>query len=474
MSKRMIKILKTMNFLTMATVILFAVCCNAFTISIDTYMVYESGGTYFAKNTVSGANDFSGANAGTVINSAISAGGDGCSIAVTPGIYSIGETIVLRNKVNLHGDKGTILKLTHDGNVISGDGVCDVRIRGLEIWGNRTVYTGRGIELINASCRNVIENLYIHDCGDDGIAFSGETSKQNKIQGNRIEDCLGAGIGLFSSAGDSVISENNITRTRHHGIIISYGGSNCRVTNNTVTNAGQYKRPGDFAHGIAVDGGSGAVHGKNHIITGNTVINPAMAGIEVGDSIDEVVISGNAIQGTGNNHYGIYFGGGNTPGTNATIENNIIAQGDGCGIQIDAPFDTSLGITTNVTISNNTIYECDDHGIALSYRFDWEGHTLGGGQVGSVNIIGNVCANNARDGTGNGIYVNGQSSDKKNFKIEVVGNSCHDDRGTKLQEYGLYLNNVDKVIVSGNSLGKNKNGATFKANVTELLETNNQ
>ena len=109
----------------------------------------------------------------------------------------------------------------------------------------------------------------------DGIIFGDSTTKFNRVVGNRVENCEGGGIAIAASAGDTIVSENYVYRTRAHGIGITFGGANCQIVNNKIVEAGYFSQPGDFCHAIAVDSNGGALpHGYNNVISGNIIINP--------------------------------------------------------------------------------------------------------------------------------------------------------------------------------------------------------
>ena len=426
----------------------------------STYLLYQNGSTYYAKNAITENVDYTGTDAAQIIHSIITAAGGDVTISITPGTYLMKRWVGLKSGVTIQGSRGSVLKLSYNGTMFVGIGVSDVEIRDLEIDGNRGNYSGQGINLYSGSTHNTILNNYIHDCNSHGINFSGSETKYNRASGNRIENCVGAGIGLHSSAGDTVISENYIYRTRWHGIILSTGGGNSHIVNNTIIESGYFMQSGDFAHGIACDG-FGVVHGRNNIISGNVIKNPGMAGIEIADYQDYCIISGNLIEGTGiQDNYGIYFGGGLSPSYQASIVGNVVKGASGNGIKVDSKGQGELGQTPNVIIGNNVLSDNNDHGILV-------------GIANGVVITGNICANNAADGSGNGINVQGRGASTQT--VTIVGNECYDDRVSKRQGYGVYLGNTRDVVLHGNKISENKNGGiSLGSAVSNLLQSNNK
>jgi parallel beta-helix repeat protein len=272
----------------------------------------------------------------------------------------------------------------------------------------------------------------------------------------------GSGIALGGTAGDSIIESNFVYRTRFHGIIVSIGGSRCLIAYNTVIDAGYYINlaSGDFAHGIAADGGGGAVNGNGNIIVGNVISNSAMAGIEVADWQNNCIIASNTVVGTGNGYNGIYFGGGLAPSTNAVIVDNVVQNADGNGIMIDSPGSGQKGTTSNVIIHGNTVRDSNVNGILI-------------GLAAHVVVIGNISKDNARRNYGgDGIHV--QSEAQPSQYIVVFGNQCFDDGSPPLQRYGVFLDNVTHGWICANTLGSNtltpeKSGPIYIGPTTNMV-----
>ena len=89
----------------------------------------------------------------------------------------------------------------------------------------------------------------------------------------------------------------------------------------------------------------------------------------------------------------------------------------------------------------------------------------------NVNISANVCLNNS----GNGIDIAGHDAQRKAYRVNVVGNQCHDTGAQKVQQYGLSVRNASHVTIIGNSVSGNKVGSIHKDdNVASSMEANNQ
>ena len=286
-----------------------------------------------------------------------------------------------------------------------------------------------------------LSNVAVNNIANNGILFSGKDCVNNKVVGCKVTNIIGgAGIAFYNTAGTASVENNFVYRTRHHCIIVSRGGSNYIIKNNTVYQSGYYIVPGsdDFAHGIALDGG-GVVRGGNHLVASNTVINSGLAGIEVADFQDNVVIELNFIDGTGTykeqDDYGIYFGGGLTPSVNCIIRDNIIKNTNGYGIRTDAPLNYN-GRTENVQIVNNYIENAGTDGIRI-------------GKVLNSVIVGNVIMNVSSK-------KNGHSGILANYANDTMikDNTIDDDRNEVRTEYNIYIINCNNVVQENNRLDR--------------------
>jgi parallel beta-helix repeat protein len=325
-----------------------------------------------------------------------------------------------------------------------GTGVTNCHVSNLELVGAGTNIPGRGIYLLTNCKSNLLTRLFVHDFDGDGILFGDPSSQYNMVIANCVSNCMGgSGIGFGNTAGDSIIESNLVYRTRFHGIIISTGGSRCLVAYNTVIEAGRYINlaSNDFAHGIAADGGGGAVRGTGNVILGNVTSNSAMAGIEVADWQNDCTIVQNQVFGTGNGYYGIYFGGGLAPSTNCNITSNTVQNADGNGIMIDSPGSGAKGVSSSVTIRGNTVRDSNNDGILIGLAMD-------------VVVIGNTCQDNARSNpAGDGIHVQGEAQPSQH--IVVFANRCFDDGSPPQQRYGIFLDNVSHAWACANTLSPN-------------------
>ena len=141
-----------------------------------TYCIWKQGSTYYATNSLTGAIDYSGTNAGQVINSGIQATGDiggGTVFLKGDNTFNIGSTTIVMNRtrVNLIGE-GMSSLITTSNNVplititrpVDNPNV--QIIRDLALVGPGYTNTNAHAFNISRSFYNIIENIYVSDVRD--------------------------------------------------------------------------------------------------------------------------------------------------------------------------------------------------------------------------------------------------------------------------------------------------------------------
>lgn len=360
------------------------------------------------------------------------------TILIDEGEYELTKSINLFSGVKLYGINRPKIKINFNGNGVNISSCSDVVIGNFVFdCGNLENSGGEGINVSDGSHNISLEYLDIKNVSYNGILFSGEDCVNNVVIGCKIENILGgAGIAFYSTAGTARVEHNFVYRTRHHGIIVSRGGSNCIIKNNTVIETGYYiKDEGDFAHGIALDG-SGVVHGRNHLVASNTIINAGLAGIEVADYQHEVVIKNNYIDGTGTfkkqDDYGIYFGGGLTPSEYCIILNNYVVNTNGFGIRVDA----LKGVTQYVQVVCNVLENIGSDGIKI-------------GTVNEISIYKNVITNvSVTVNKSCGITCVGSTN------LSIIKNTIDDNREEVKNYRNLYYINCNNIKLLDNICGR--------------------
>jgi parallel beta-helix repeat protein len=149
------------------------------------YIIWNEGSTIYARNGSTGIIEYSGTDAATVINNAITATSNkgGGTVFIKAGSYTIGSSIILKSYVTLEGEgwgeqrAATTLRLADNVN----DDVMrtlqqknyHIIVRNLQIEGNNVHQTaGNGI-MIYAADRSVIEFSMIKWCKDSGVCTAG-------------------------------------------------------------------------------------------------------------------------------------------------------------------------------------------------------------------------------------------------------------------------------------------------------------
>jgi len=182
------------------------------------YIIYVENGVYYAKNGLTGQIEFSGTNAGTVIQQAINALANGGSIYIKSGIYSISSTIVLKSDIQLIGEGGALLSFNDvDIGILLND-VYNVLIEKLKLdggWssqkaivvrncdgGHNTVrdvwidrfFTAIRLEAVDKLVsHNVFENIYVFN-GQYGIVGIGSAPDTKAITLNAFRKFTWRGL----------------------------------------------------------------------------------------------------------------------------------------------------------------------------------------------------------------------------------------------------------------------------------------
>ncbi len=290
---------------------------------------------------------------------------------------------------------------------------------------------------------SVMTGNLINNLGKDGIILS--ESNGSKAINNSVSNVKYSGI-VFGESNDASASGNLVSMTGNHGIISTLGGNRNTFTNNTVKQTGA-NGTGGFSHGIAIDGNEGKTPSSGHKIVNNYIENSYDAGIEVADSVDNVLISGNTVNGAGlgphpNNTYGIYFGGGFTPCHLATISGNKVTRAKENGIEFGSQ--PGHDLTTNVVVEGNETYNNGSNGIFANYAKNFT-------------IKNNSCYNNDQTQT-----------DKDGIRLQdssygvVNSNHCYDSQTVKTQNNGLvFMGKVDNINVYSNNFKGNQFGEIY-------------
>jgi len=350
--------------------------------STASYIIWTDGSTIYALNGTTGTIDYSGTDAATVINNAVTNIDEGI-VYIKSGLYILSSAISLKSNIEIIGEKNTILKVD-DGaqiNAIEGTGVTNVHISNLEIDGNYANNTEKiaggdniqnGIYLSNCTYCH-IENVISHDNIFHGIFLV------NGCSYNNVKNCI-----LHDNGYRAIHSHTNCThnlydgnicyndgKTNYGGLFVIYDGNNYNtVTNNIIINDGLY---GIALHGK--DDEASNLPSEYNLISNNMIYSDTglMCGIYIqNDNFDYNTISNNVIKVDG---YGILQASGTMVG--CQISNNFI-KSNRKGLYIVGTFDSGK-------ISNNYYYNDGEGSIYLKntetshitdnyvFKGDWNG-----------------------------------------------------------------------------------------------------
>jgi hypothetical protein len=196
----------------------------------------------------------------------------------------------------------------------------------------------------------------------------------------------------------------------------------------------------------------------NEIIGNSVVVGNSAAYLNFGACFDSIIKDN---KNHGGAFYGLFFGMGENPNTDCCqrmiVSSNILKDGD-------MTHQASYGIAIQskcfeFTITKNRCSGFGGPGIGLA---------LSSGVPNFNGLIqANICKNNGLCG----IYFNGYVND-----LDVIGNKCFDDQGTKTQTAGIDIDNIATgIMILNNSLFGNKTYAINAnlTNVTNVLVLNN-
>jgi len=465
------------------------------------YIVWKDGGNYFAKNGTTGAIDYSGVDAVTVINAALLRG----STYLKEGNYIVASgTVFIPSNTVLSGDgAGTILNRTSAenrpivSNIDRSNGNSYVVVRDLRIDDSGTV-GGSFNDQICLEFENVTHGLafnnIITNSKYDGIEIT--SSMECIALGNHVSASaanLGVGIELDAAGFKNIVSSNTID-SFISGIATDPGHIDDKIVNNIITNSLSY---GVYLQGagttrITVSNNlinvAAATHGifatsdvSWSIITGNTLLDCNGAGIQVDG--DYSTISSNTISNSGINGIKV-------TGDYSSISDNIVTVSGNDGVRLEGNYfsftgntvttstvhgvrvmGAQYGIVSSNIVEDNTLIGLKverSPGIIVTENFVSGNGAQGIVLVGDIttqttfaNVIGNICTLNTLDGIELTSYVN---------KSSIVDNILLSNSG-----YGIDVLAATDIsnIIKDNNLEGNSAGTIRDSGTTTIIKNNN-
>lgn len=392
------------------------------------YVVYIDGTTIYAKNGHTGQIDYSGTDASTVINNALSnltSGRTWKEKVTLKGNFTIGTKIsvpsytniniqgklTLSNNVNdsMFGNTEASLSLPSniefDGGILDGNKANNVggtQYQYLIDAGFATKLTVKNMLLQNFNhmairfagwaitefhaqgrkpSENIAENNVIEDGGsgvtanDCGIMVTAVSSLGSVIRGNLIRNINGGGILLEDRTNHIVVSNNVIWRVQQHGIFGWYTYDN-EITNNIVAEA-------SYSSGASAYFGIGG-HCRHHIIKGNIVYG-ACIGIGIdNDNIQGLgmfnEIEGNTVWDNGNASFAGY---------GCTIRGGVTYKAEYNKIHNNFFNNTNAYDNFSITLEGQTFTDYKTN--YQNYGISFDANCLNNEVIGN-NLLGNTIA----------------------------------------------------------------------------------
>jgi len=261
----------------------------------SSFLIWRDGSTYYAKNGSTGAIQYFGTNATTVINNAISSIPTGGLVFLRDATYNIDGTINVVEKLNINiiGESWeTKINLTQNSNtdmmkIINSN---FTTIKSIYLQGNRDSQTsGRGIVVHNSE-RVLIERCLFYEIKQTAIYIYGtapRSSLQPWISKNYIEKIGNSssdhGIWIGDHAPDVHVVDNDVGRITGSAIYVTSSGF--LIATNTLW-ASKY--------------GLNVYLVTSGVITGNIVDNNELDGINI-DSCSNILVTSNIAKLNSNN-----------------------------------------------------------------------------------------------------------------------------------------------------------------------------
>jgi parallel beta-helix repeat protein len=359
------------------------------------YIISMHNSTVYALNGKTGRTDYSGTDAASVINRAITA------VASTGGEVEIREgTYILTSSVVIDGDNivlrgvgdATVLTVAPNAkiNALEATGRTHIVVANLLIDGNKAhnneSYNGflqcgiyfedvafgtvtgvrihdnfyHGVMIVGESSVIVVSGNTIVGNGDSGIEVHWKESKRNRNIEIRDNVVAGNPYGIYVSSADNIRVEGNIVRDAGTaGIVVTDGAYTPNTPSRGVNIVGNVV-DGYSTNGVRSDAAGIVLWGAhNTTVTNNEVLNGANYGIitsvETGHKLLPRfnTITGNLVRN--NSRHGIII----MVGTDQTIDGNALI--DNCQSENDTYSDimlmgdSSLGWIARTAVSRNVI-----------------------------------------------------------------------------------------------------------------------
>ena len=361
------------------------------------YIIFTDGSTYYGKNGNTGAIDYSGTSAATVIQNAINALTSGGKVLIKAGTYTITANIKPKSNVVLQGEgiDITILRASGTLGVISKNDntpMSNFYLMDMTLDGNNTV-TGAVVNFNNYATNFNIIRCKVMNAGTNFLAF-----KVGNVFDSIFYDVTPSGsadmvAGIYNG---SRIMRNTFQGGNAQGLTNGGPTSNITISDNTFLSIP--------TKAISLESGVGKI--SDYIISNNIFRGSGDADIQIfnsGFAIGNLTITGNF----GTSYLNL--------GTNGKSHGNLIAENTFKRIQVNGD--------RNLVANNKVINNDSTNGIgAISVYEDTQGNR----------IIGNYVAESSENGIwvrrsdnntiiGNLLYENGRRANNTYDGIAIIG-----------------------------------------------------
>ena len=297
------------------------------------YVVSTNGTTVSAINGRTGAEEFSGSDASTVLQSVLDAlGSDGGRVYLRTGTYSLAQSLQVGGGTELVGTEGT--SLYSSGTAITVSSVSRVSIKKITLNGCGMA----AIVLGEASDIRILQCAFVQTFGQ-AILHENGTLERVWISDCRIDQPGGNAIEL-AGVKNASIERNIIASAGGTGLAISSGSGRILVAGNQIRGSDQ-KNDSNSGDGISLSGNCDEV-----ILRDNVLAENGRNGLSIQSSgAGAIIVSGNHLRKNNANkgEAGIFF-----DGSKGLIERNMVHEQGRSGIRLGSSATATLVRTNQV------------------------------------------------------------------------------------------------------------------------------
>jgi parallel beta-helix repeat protein len=456
------------------------------TLTIESLIIYASGGHIYSRDGTTGAITDRGTATGAGIQAAINSLASGGKVHIKAGTYTIEASIVPTvSSIDLCGEgDATILSLVNGVNntPINLSSLSNWRIHDLQIDANKANQTGTSTMGIYVSlCTNVIvENCYVHDAHTFGIQVT--NCNDCRIIGNFVKDSDANGIQIENDvSGGRTAAIGNVINGASDVGITCWKGFDVVIAGNIVTNINANTSPFSVNGHVGID----CEQSSSRVVIANNVVSVCPgAGLSSvpssGQTNSDIIFEGNQVYNVGK-------------GIDVARTNQVLIRNNMFDTTTDVGVNISSG--TYASVTGNFFYSIGAQGISAHIAgVIIENNTLvsiAGDAIYSVNTdSGWLVTGNYIDTTtasGNGINTNAGSNwtimgntiincAAAGIRIPTTSSNCIitgnyvASNGT----YGILISNANgkNNIVTGNQLLNNTSGQLQDSGTGTVIDNN--